>query len=86
MIDFLQLSLPKQPALVTIASSYLYQFEGGPLPWPLNIIGFNRDMKAEREFGIVTNWVRERRTAMHRYIVTCRQLGDQVSQIDSCFS
>jgi nuclear pore complex protein Nup210 len=73
----LKLSLPTQPALVTLASSYLYQFEGGPLPWPLHISGFSREMKTEKESAIISNRVGERITAMHHYVVTCRQLGDQ---------
>ncbi|XP_045065483.1 nuclear pore membrane glycoprotein 210-like isoform X1 [Coregonus clupeaformis] len=71
---------PASVALVTLGSSKVMLFEGGPKPWVLEPSKFFRNLKAEDENGVSLALTRPTSRSYLRHWVraTCRALGEQV--------
>ena len=61
-------------AVVSLASSWVYRFEGGPQPWVLDPSSYVERLESDRSDVIR---VSRRRAADHEYLITCLQLHEQ---------
>ena len=61
-------------AVVTLASTWMYKFEGGPLPWVLDPSSYVEMLESERgeSIRISQNTANE-----HEYLIRCLQLNEQ---------
>ena len=61
-------------SVVSLASSWVYRFEGGPQPWVLDPSSYVERLESERNDVIR---VTRHRAGEHEYLITCLELNEQ---------